>query len=98
MAAQDQTEETHDRTERCADMVPDLDRRLRLIEGQAAGLRQMLTAGRDCEAVLTQLRSVTCALDAVRIRLTAAHLCADSAPAGSEDRLGEIERLLRLAR
>lgn len=66
MAARDRADEIDTHAESCADMVPDLDRRLRLIEGQVAGLRHMLDAGRDCQAVLTQLRSVTCALDAAR--------------------------------
>ncbi len=83
----------------CADRVPDLDQRLRLIEGQVGGLRRMLSDHRGCDEVLTQLLSVARALDAVRIRLLAAHVCTAEQPDDlSADRLAGLERLLRTIR
>lgn len=87
------------RNDPCADRVPDLDQRLRLIEGQVGGLRRMVSDHRACDEVLTQLLSVARALDAVRIRLLAAHVCTAEEPDGvSADRLAVLERLLRTTR
>ena len=79
----------------------DLDRRLRLIEGQVRGLRRMLNDERHSEEVLIQLLATSRALDAVRLRVLAAHLCTetpvddDRTPAR---RLATVERLLRTMR
>lgn len=76
-----------------------LDRRLRLIEGQARGVRRMLEEGRSCEEVLAQLLATSRAIDAVRLRVVALQLCqADHPDAVDARRLAELERLLRAAR
>ncbi len=43
--------------------------RLRRIEGQVRGLQDMIRKGRECEAVLTQVRAVQAALAAVARRV-----------------------------
>jgi len=45
--------------------VHDLSRRLHRIEGQVRGLEALVTRGAECEAILTQLRAVQGALDAI---------------------------------
>ncbi|HEY90256.1 MAG TPA: metal-sensitive transcriptional regulator [Dehalococcoidia bacterium] len=40
-------------------------KRLKKIEGQVRGLQKMLTDGRDCESIVTQLAAVRSALDSV---------------------------------
>lgn len=47
----------------------DLLARLRRIEGQVRGLQDMIRQGRECEAVLTQVRAVQAALAAVARRV-----------------------------
>lgn len=44
------------------DTVADLIRRLRRAEGQVRGVQQMLTDGRDCRDIVTQLSAATNAL------------------------------------
>ena len=45
--------------------VTDLTKRLRRAEGQVRGVQQMLSEGRDCRDIITQLSAVTKALDQV---------------------------------
>ena len=40
-------------------------KRLKKIEGQVRGLQKMLTDGRDCESIVTQLTAVRSALESV---------------------------------
>ncbi len=54
--------------------VADLIRRLRRIEGQVRGLQQMLTDGRDCREVVTQLSAANKALEQTGFVLVAAGL------------------------
>lgn len=54
--------------------VADLIRRLRRVEGQVRGLQQMLTDGRDCRDVVTQLSAANKALEQVGFNLVAAGL------------------------
>lgn len=48
--------------------------RLRRIEGQVRGLQQMLTDGRDCRDIVTQLSAANKALEQVGFNLVAAGL------------------------
>ena len=48
--------------------------RLRRIEGQVRGLQRMIDGDRYCIDVLTQISSVTAALDAVALGLVDEHL------------------------
>ena len=56
------------------DTVADLTKRLRRAEGQVRGVQQMLTEGRDCRDIVTQLSAVTKALDQAGFVLVAAGL------------------------
>ncbi|MFW6125536.1 MAG: metal-sensitive transcriptional regulator [Chloroflexota bacterium] len=40
-------------------------KRLRRIEGQVRGIEKMITDGRDCESLITQLAAVRSAIDSV---------------------------------
>lgn len=40
-------------------------KRLKRIEGQVRGLQKMVTTGRDCESVITQLTAVRSAIESV---------------------------------
>lgn len=52
----------------------DLIRRLRRAEGQVRGVQQMLTEGRDCRDIVTQLSAATKALEQAGFLLVAAGL------------------------
>lgn len=54
--------------------IDDLIRRLRRVEGQVRGLQQMLTDGRDCREVVTQLSAANKALEQTGFVLVAAGL------------------------
>ncbi|MDP1807634.1 MAG: metal-sensitive transcriptional regulator [Acidimicrobiales bacterium] len=54
--------------------VTDLVTRLRRIEGQVRGVQQMLTDGRDCRDVVTQLSAANKALEQAGFVLVAAGL------------------------
>jgi DNA-binding FrmR family transcriptional regulator len=79
--------------------------RLRRIEGQVRGLQRMIDDDRYCIDVLTQISSVTAALDAVALGLVGEHLrhCVlDAALEHGEDRdrklheaVAAVERLVR---
>ena len=56
------------------EVVSDLRRRLRRIEGQVHGLEAMLAEGRECRDVVTQLSAATKALEQVGFRLIASGL------------------------
>lgn len=83
----------------------DLLRRLRRIEGQARGLQQMVEDDRYCIDVLTQIASVTRALQSVAVGLLDEHLrhcVADAVASGgpeADEKLTEasaaVERLLK---
>jgi CsoR family transcriptional regulator, copper-sensing transcriptional repressor len=78
-------------------------KRLRRIEGQVRGLQRMVEEDRYCIDVLTQVASVTKALQGVAMGLLDEHLrhcVADAVKAdGGEEKLNEamnaVERLLR---
>ena len=54
--------------------VADVIRRLRRVEGQVRGLQQMLTEGRDCRDVVTQMSATNKALEQAGFVLVAAGL------------------------
>ncbi len=84
------------------DVIADLQRRLRRIEGQVRGIQGMLDERRECRDVVTQVAAASRALDQVGFRLLAAGLasCMED-PEGSAAQgypVSEVERLfLRLA-
>ena len=51
------------------DVVSDLRRRLRRVEGQVHALESMVADGRECRDIVTQLRAATKALEQVGFRL-----------------------------
>jgi len=79
--------------------------RLRRIEGQVRGLQRMIEADEYCIDVLTQLSSVTAALQGVAVGLVDEHLrhCVMQAAEASDDERDEklseavraVERLVR---
>lgn len=82
--------------------LADLRHRLRRIEGQVRGIQQMLSDGRDCRELVTQIAAANKALEQVGFHLVAAGLAwcvADpgrSAAAGYE--LADVQRMfLKLA-
>ncbi len=77
-------------------------RRLRLIEGQVRGLQRMVGDDKYCIDILTQVSSVTKALQGVAVGLLDEHIrhCVMEAAANGDDsKVGEataaIQRLLR---
>jgi DNA-binding FrmR family transcriptional regulator len=50
------------------DVVNDLVRRMRKIEGQARGIIKMLEEGRECEAVLIQLAAMKAGINKVGMK------------------------------
>lgn len=77
--------------------IGDLIRRLRRIEGQVRGLQQMLTDGRDCREIVTQLSAANKALEQTGFVLVASGLtwCLEdperSAAAGYE--LADVQKM-----
>ena len=75
--------------------------RLRKIEGQVGGLRKMIEQDRWCPDVVTQVSSVTRALQEVAVGLLNDHLHAcvmDAArkdPADAEEKLDEVASAIR---
>lgn len=56
------------------DVLADLTRRLRKVEGQVRGIQQMLADQRDCRDVVTQISAASKALDQAGFLLVAAGL------------------------
>lgn len=56
------------------EVVEDLRRRLRRVEGQVRGVEAMLSERRECRDVVTQLTAATRALEQVGFRLIASGL------------------------
>lgn len=84
------------------ELVQELQRRLRRVEGQVRGIQQMLGEGRECRDVVTQVSAASRALSQVGFRLLAAGLAAcleDPARAEADGYpVAELERLfLKLA-
>lgn len=84
------------------DVITDLQRRLRRVEGQVRGIQTMLDEGRECRDVVTQVAAATKALEQVGFKLLAAGLTsclADPERAEADGYpIAEVERLfLKLA-
>ena len=84
------------------DALTDLLKRLRRIEGQVRGVQQMLTDGRDCRDIVTQISAAGTALDQVGFKLLSYGMTAclqDPAEAARNGfSLDEVEKLfLKLA-
>lgn len=80
----------------------ELQRRLRLVEGQVRGVHQMLADDRDCREIVTQLSAATKALEQVGLQLVTAGLTwcvADPAAAAADGlSLDAVQKLfLKLA-
>ena len=80
----------------------DLGRRLRRIEGQVRGIEKMLSEGRYCIDVLTQLEATRAALARVQDGVLDGHLnhcvsdaLADRDPAVRQQKFDEVVSLLR---
>ena len=56
------------------DTVNDLQKRLRRIEGQVRGIQAMLTDGRECSEVVTQIAAASKAMEQVGFKLVASGL------------------------
>ena len=56
------------------DTVADLQKRLRRAEGQVRGVQQMLTDGRDCREIVTQIAATNKALEQVGFVMVSAGL------------------------
>lgn len=54
--------------------INDLQKRLRRIEGQVRGIQSMLTDGRECSDVVTQIAAATKAMEQVGFKLVASGL------------------------
>jgi DNA-binding FrmR family transcriptional regulator len=54
--------------------INDLQKRLRRIEGQVRGIQAMLTDGRECSEVVTQIAAASKALEQVGFKLVASGL------------------------
>ena len=79
----------------------DLDatvKRLRRIEGQVRGLERMLSEGRECEDVLTQLMAVRSGLEQVSLLLLDHHVkdCLLADASVDPERLEGLRQTLRL--
>jgi len=84
MSANDAVEQPHGYIHR----KDDYQRRLRRIEGQVRGLQRMVEEEKYCIDILTQVSSVTSALQAVALGLLDEHLhhcVVDAARAGDEE-------------
>ena len=84
------------------EVVDDLQRRLRRIEGQVRGIQGMLAESRECRDVVTQIAAVTKAMEQVGFKLLASGLtqCLQDPARAEADGypVAEVERLfLKLA-
>lgn len=81
---------------------PDLENRLRRIEGQVRGVQRMIEEGRYCVDILTQIDAITAALARVQDRILESHLnhCVADALEGSDvaerrEKVDEVVGLLK---
>jgi DNA-binding FrmR family transcriptional regulator len=82
--------------------ITDLTRRLRRIEGQIRGVQQMLTDGRDCRDIVTQISAASKALDQAGFVLVAAGLtwCLENPERSAEEgyEIADVQKMfLKLA-
>lgn len=84
------------------EVVSDLQRRLRRVEGQVRGIQAMLDEQRECRDIVTQVAAATKALEQVGFKLLASGLtqCLQDPERAEADGypIAEVERLfLKLA-
>ena len=83
------------------DVLDELQKRLRRIEGQVRGIQNMLADARECREVVAQVAAASHALDQVGFRLLVAGITScleDPEQAAAGYTIAEIERLfLKLA-
>lgn len=82
--------------------IADLTRRLRKVGGQIKGIEGMLSEGRDCREVVTQLSAANKALEQVGFLLVAAGLrwCVEQPEASAAEgyEMADVQRMfLKLA-
>lgn len=79
------------------EVVEDVIKRLRRVEGQVRGIQAMLTEGRECRDVVTQISAATKALEQAGFKLVASGLTyclSDPDKAASEGYdLDEVQKL-----
>jgi len=85
-----------------SEVISDLQRRLRRVEGQVRGIQTMLDERRECRDVVTQVAAATKALEQVGFKLLASGLtqCLEDPTRAEADGypIAEVERLfLKLA-
>lgn len=80
------------------EVLADLQRRLRRVEGQVRGVGRMLDERRDCKDIVSQLSAASRALERTKVRLLAAGLrhCVEHPDDvdGDTSPVDEFERLL----
>jgi DNA-binding FrmR family transcriptional regulator len=80
-----------------SDVIVDLQKRLRRIEGQVRGIQNMLEEERECRDIVTQIAAVTKAMEQVGFRMLASGLAnclqnpAESAASGYS--VEEVEKM-----
>ena len=77
------------------DVLADVVKRMRRVQGQVGGLVQMIESGRDCKDVITQLAAASRALDRAGFKLIASGLeqCISD---GSEQSVADRAQLEKL--
>jgi DNA-binding FrmR family transcriptional regulator len=79
------------------DVVDDLVKRLRRVEGQLRGIQQMLVDGRECRDVVTQMSAATKALEQAGFKLVASGLtyCLSNPEAAAAEGydIAQVERM-----
>lgn len=82
-----------------AEVLSDVVKRLRRVQGQVGGLIQMIESGRDCQEVTAQLAAASHALDRAGFRLVLGGLeqcVSDGSAQGKADREQWKRLFLRL--
>jgi DNA-binding FrmR family transcriptional regulator len=77
------------------EVLTDVVKRLRRVQGQVGGIVQMIESGRDCKDVITQLAAASRALDRAGFKLIASGLeqcIADGSEQSVADR-AQLEKL-----
>ncbi len=79
------------------EVIGDLQRRLRRVEGQVRGIQNMLAEGRECRDVVTQISAASRAIEQVGFKLLTACLEASLENPEQSEAAGypvtEVERL-----
>ena len=76
------------------EMQPNILARLRKIEGQIRGLQGMISAGKECEQILTQLRAAQAALNSVSALVLKSYLIKCYGDMGEKPNPEEVYRRL----